>query len=146
MGVEDERREFKASWEWDPRARRVNGELRHGVLKAVCSFLNGPGGEVWLGVDDQGLAQGLEGELIRLGSGARDTLEGKIREAMKQNLQPQPFGLVQARWEEKEGRTLLCLVCSSSPQPVALLRKNPASGQQEREVWVRDGNRCVRRS
>lgn len=145
MGAEDEATEFKAGWEWDPRTRKTNGELRLGVLKAICAFLNTQGGEVWLGVNDQGVAQGLDAELVRLGAGGRDTLEGKIRQAVKQHLHPHPLGLIQAQWESKEGRTLLCLRCSPSPEAIFLVRKNPATGEREEAAWVRDGNRCLRR-
>ena len=60
---ENEKREFKSSARWDYRQKCVNKEIKKSILKTIAGFLNSSGGELLIGVDDDGNILGIENDI-----------------------------------------------------------------------------------
>jgi hypothetical protein len=135
--------EFKASFEWDPRRGVRSPEMRHGSLRTIAAFLNSEGGTLYIGVDDSGLPIGLEGDFALIEEAFKeDAFEGRLREFMKNSLDPIPLNSVTVKFEAIEGKT----VCAVDVRPfggVTYLTYRDKSGQEVESVFVRDGNRTI---
>ncbi len=63
---ETDRVEFKASARWDFRQGALNKSLEAVIVKTIAGFLNTKGGNLLLGVDDQGHVVGLDADIRTL--------------------------------------------------------------------------------
>ena len=63
---ENEKREFKSSARWDYKRNCLNKEIHKSILKTIAGFLNTSGGELFIGVDDDGNILGLEKDIKTL--------------------------------------------------------------------------------
>ena len=79
---ESRTREFKSSFRYDLREGRRLDELEDAALKAIVAFANTDGGDLLIGVDDEGDVVGLEGDYELLRAGNRDGLERAIAQAL----------------------------------------------------------------
>jgi hypothetical protein len=57
---EDNLTEFKSTLRWDLRQGIKNAAIEHASLKTICAFLNSEGGELLIGVRDEGSIEGIE--------------------------------------------------------------------------------------
>jgi len=57
---EDNLTEFKSSLRWDIRQAKKNHAIEHASLKTICAFLNSEGGDLLIGVRDDGSIEGIE--------------------------------------------------------------------------------------
>lgn len=142
--AEGQRCEFKSAYEYDPRRKSRSGDLRHGCLKTVAAFLNSGGGELWIGIGDDGAWIGLEGDLSLISDPRPlDTFEQRLREHLRRGLEPPPLGQVEIDFPSRRG----CRVCRLSVAGLAgetwLIRKDPSTGERVWELYVRDGNRTL---
>src|SRR5205823_14703692 len=59
IGHETDGHEYKSSFAWDMRKDERGDYLKDEVHAAICAFLNAKGGEVLIGLDDDGKLLGL---------------------------------------------------------------------------------------
>jgi len=64
--------EFKSSLWWDYRQEKINKTLELVIVKTISAFLNTIGGTLFIGVDDEGKALGLENDYGRMSKNNRD--------------------------------------------------------------------------
>jgi hypothetical protein len=128
--------EYKSSFEWDPRRGIASPEMRHGTLRTIAAYLNSDGGNLYIGVGDDGVPVGMDTGL------SADEFEARLREFMKNSLDPVPLGCVAVGFEEMEGRTV-CVVSVSPRHGVTYLVWKDKHGQEQESVFVRDGNRTI---
>lgn len=57
---EDDQTEFKSTLRWDIRQAKKNPAIEHASLKTICAFLNSEGGDLLIGVRDDGSIEGIE--------------------------------------------------------------------------------------
>ncbi|HNW50269.1 MAG TPA: ATP-binding protein [Prolixibacteraceae bacterium] len=57
---EDNQTEFKSTLRWDLRQGIKNAAIEHASLKTICAFLNSEGGDLLIGVRDDGSIEGIE--------------------------------------------------------------------------------------
>jgi predicted HTH transcriptional regulator len=57
---ENNQTEFKSTLRWDIRQGIKSPAIEHASLKTVCAFLNSEGGELMIGVRDDGNIEGIE--------------------------------------------------------------------------------------
>lgn len=57
---EDNQTEFKSTLRWDLRQAIKNAAIEHASLKTMCAFLNTEGGDLLIGVRDDGSIEGIE--------------------------------------------------------------------------------------
>lgn len=57
---EDNETEFKSTLRWDLRQKVKSTAIEHASLKTMCAFLNSEGGDLLIGVRDDGSIEGIE--------------------------------------------------------------------------------------
>lgn len=141
---EGPRQEYKATYEADSRTSTKNPHNRLACLKTICGFLNADGGTLTVGVTDEGEVLGLGADFALINDDAKtDSFELRLREAMKNHLDPLPLSLVEVAFPEAFGRTICEVRVAKAPSPTYLSYKDPKSGEPKRELFVRDGNRTI---
>ncbi len=82
--------EFKSSLRWDYRRGKMNKMLENVIVKTLAAFLNTEGGMLFIGIDDDGNALGLDNDYSCLTKKNRDgfllTLTNLINEKLGKNL------------------------------------------------------------
>ncbi|MBS1707465.1 MAG: ATP-binding protein [Armatimonadetes bacterium] len=142
--VEGPRTEFKSTFEWDSRRQQRNPEHLFASLKTVAAFMNAHGGVLFIGVDDDGQAIGLDGDLDLIDDPhPLDIFEMRFREAMKNHIQPIPLNNVEMQFVGLQGKTVAKIEVAARPGVTYLIRRDPRTGQMLEEVYVRDGNRTL---
>lgn len=64
--VESKRLEYKSSLRWDLKLETINPSLEEAVSKELCAFMNSGGGDLLIGVDDNGQPIGLDKDYATL--------------------------------------------------------------------------------
>ena len=138
-------REYKATFEWDSRSGQRNPGLAHASLRTVCAFLNSEGGTLVVGVGDDLSVIGLEGDFASIKDEKKeDTFEGRLRELMKNHIDPLPLNAVTVSFPTLLGRVVCQIDVQARPETVTYFAsKDSKSGQPVEEVFVRDGNRTL---
>ena len=67
--------EFKSSARWDRIRERKNSDLESAIIKTIAGFLNHRGGDLLIGVGDDGAITGLEADYATLKRKNRDGFE-----------------------------------------------------------------------
>ena len=67
--------EFKSSLRWDLRQSKVNKQLEFVIIKTIAGFMNTNGGNLLIGVDDNGNILGLNQDFETLKKPDRDGFE-----------------------------------------------------------------------
>ena len=104
------------------------------ALTTVVAFLNADGGNLIIGVSDQGEVVGLDRDLRILKKKDKDGFELKLRELIKATIEPFPVGLVGVEFEEMAGKLVCCLRIARAPN-VAYFKDGG-----DKKVWVKEGN------
>jgi schlafen family protein len=78
--------EFKSSLRYDYANERINKGLEKVFLKIVTGFLNAKGGTLLIGVDDNGVALGLEKDYATLRRQNRDGFELKLMQLISSQI------------------------------------------------------------
>lgn len=82
--------EFKSSLRWDYRLSKMNKILENVIIKTISAFLNTEGGMLFIGVDDDGNALGLDYDYSCLSKKNRDgfllTLTNLINQKLGKNI------------------------------------------------------------
>jgi predicted HTH transcriptional regulator len=98
MSIETSRIEYK---------RQLSEELD--LEKEVIAFLNKEGGIIYIGIDD-------DGTVVGVGNADHDML--KIKDRIKNNIQPSVMGLFDVVEEEREQKTVIkIIVAGGSEKP-----------------------------
>ncbi len=72
---ESDKVEFKSTFRYDLRAKTVNKKLEYVIAKTIAAFLNSEGGNLFIGIDDNQSALGLEDDMKTLAKGNIDGFE-----------------------------------------------------------------------
>ena len=137
---ESENTEFKSSLRWDYREQKVNPVLEMVILKSIAAFANGKGGELIIGVDDDGKILGLEPDFNTLKKKDVDGFELHLRRLIKNQ-----FGIsfttahLQIGFPKSEEKTICIIYISPSHHPLYLKTKNK-NGNETEKFYVRMGN------
>lgn len=126
--------EFKSSFKFDVATRSGNKELPKVVAKTLCGFLNASGGNLLLGVADNGAVLGLESDLTLISSRNTDGLERAIRMALANHLGVEVSPHVNVAFVDLDGAVIAHITCTKHHQPVYL-----RDGDKQM-FYVRDGN------
>ena len=129
---ESTRLEFKSTLQWDVKQNTKNDALRKMVLKTIAAFLNTEGGTLLIGVEDDGSVYGLEADLALVNK-SRDKFAQLIGTLLIEQLGAAYAAppLVNARFDEVDGKTVYVVEIQPSPEPVFL------KGEKGREFFIR---------
>ena len=90
-------------------------ELNDKLEKEVVAFLNyREGGDIYIGVDDNGNAVGL---------GDIDAIQCAIADRIKNNIQPATLGLFDVVKEPYQGKSIIHIVVSSGPEKPYFIKR-----------------------
>ena len=89
---ESETLEFKETWQYDIRQSESkqeptkNLQMQLNCIKTVAAFLNSNGGNLFIGIDDENVIEGLERDLELLKNKTLDRLENEISQVLINSL------------------------------------------------------------
>lgn len=120
FGEENQHREFKTSTVY-PSNNSMRPDLNLqtvDIMKVICGFLNAEGGILYLGVNNEGVAAGLESDLHFFGS--KDRLDLHIRNNIAQRLGIDANSRIKVSTSEKNDRYVYAIQIEPSIKPVEL--------------------------
>ena len=117
-------------------------------MKTVCGFLNADGGELVIGVNDDGSPIGLAGECSAPGKQFDpDEYERFLRDLLKDRISTPVAGLVSINYKEYRATTVCVVEVAKSPddpvfaQPFDKRENQWGTRDTDKwDFWVRDGN------
>jgi predicted HTH transcriptional regulator len=111
---ETARLEFKSSLRWNVRANRDDEGMEQAVLKTVAAFCNTEGGELLIGVADDGTLVGIEHDHFP----NDDRFLLHVRNLITDRLVPSVVGYVEYDIVELDDKRICHIVCKQSPMDV----------------------------
>ncbi len=115
---ENERLEFKSSIRWDYRLQRTNKSLEQVIAKSIAGFANHKGGNLLIGIDDDGQLLGLENDYQTLKHKNRDGFERCIMDTIKTWLGGEVCSLAHCVFYEIEDKDICRIIIEPSAIPV----------------------------
>ncbi|WP_405466647.1 DUF262 domain-containing protein [Streptomyces jietaisiensis] len=136
---ESQSTEFKASARWNVHTGEYDKSLQNNLVKTVCGFLNGEGGNLFVGVGDDGTVLGIENDLSTLPKQADpDGYELFVRQVLDDNLSAPTATTVRISFPEVADR-VVCRV-SVAAAGKAVFARPAKGGSAATDFWVRVGN------
>jgi predicted HTH transcriptional regulator len=115
--------------------------VTHAVLKTIAAFLNTEGGDLLIGVADNGAIEGIE----------KDRLEGDdkfmrhLAQVVRNGLGDRAGTCIDPKTQVVQGKTVCIVSCQRSPEPVYLKWKGMEAAS-EGDIFVRSGPGTVKLS
>ena len=129
--------EFKSSLRWNLREdRKDDAVVTHAVLKTIAAFLNTEGGDLLIGVGDDGSVLGIEHD--RLDS--EDKFMRHLVQCVQNGLGDRSGTCIDPKVQLVDGKTVCLVSCQRSPEPVYLRWKDKEAAP-EGDFYVRSGPR-----
>lgn len=116
--------EFKSSLRWDIVENRVNRALEGVVIKTLAGFMNGQGGTLLIGVDDDGEILGLEKDYQTLKKPGQDGYEQLIMTMIASNMGADMCQFVRVVFHDLDGLDICRLMVLPSTRPVFIQQGN----------------------
>lgn len=126
--------EFKSTIRWDVRQQQVNKDLEKVILKTIAGFLNSKGGQLIIGVEDDGSIFGLENDYKAIGNGDRDKFENHLVQLIKTAIGVEYLKYIRFTFESINSKDVCLVTVVSSNKPAYLKYKG------NEEFFVRTGN------
>ncbi|HUN03795.1 MAG TPA: putative DNA binding domain-containing protein [Niabella sp.] len=131
---EDETTEFKSSFRWDYKQGKVNKELEKTIMKTIVGFLNGSGGTLVIGVDDNKKPLGLEADYQTLQKKNNDGFVNHFTQVFSHWIGLEYRNLVRIKFQKSESEDICIIYVKASNVPI-YLKENEHS-----EFYLRTGN------
>lgn len=133
-GGENQNVEFKASLVWDYRQEKANKELYTPVMKNLVAFLNSGGGDVLIGVSDDGELLGIKPDLNTMQKQNTDGFENIFNMAFNKIVGVEYRPYVTVTFPEIDGVKICRLSASPSNEPAYLQYRG------DERFYIRAGN------
>ncbi len=134
--------EFKSTLRWNLKEDRKDGRrITHASLKTIAAFLNTEGGDLLLGVADNGTVVGIERD--RLDNDDKFMLH--LAQAVRSGLGNRAGTCIDPKIQIVDGKSVCVVSCQRSPEPVFLTWKGVETAA-EGDFFVRSGPRTVKLS
>ena len=133
--------EFKSTLRWNLKENRKDDEnITHAVLKTIAAFLNTEGGDLLIGVADDGAVVGIEQDRLE----DNDKFMRHLAQMVKNGLDERAGTCIDPRVQAVAGKNVCIVSCQRSPEPVFLNWEGvtPAGG----DFFVRNGPTTVKLS
>ena len=129
--------EFKSSLRWNLREERKDDtQVTHAVLKTIAAFLNTEGGDLLIGVADDGSVLGIEHD--RLDN--EDKFMRHLVQCVQNGLGDRAGTCIDPKVQLVDGKTVCLVSCQRSPEPV-YVRWKGKEATPEGDFFVRSGPR-----
>ncbi|HDL16519.1 MAG TPA: ATP-binding protein, partial [Rhizobiales bacterium] len=129
--------EFKSSARWDQKQNQANPVLEYVIVKTVAGYMNGEGGTLLIGVDDDGKVLGLKPDLKLMKGKDRDGYELWLTDIIGRSLGKPNVAHARISFPETSGE-MICRI-DVNPAPEAVFA-TPLKGEKKSEFWVRMNN------
>lgn len=131
---ENEDVEFKASFRWDYKERRVNKELAYAVAKSIAGFMNAKGGTLLIGVTDEKTPIGLDMDYSTLKKKSSDGFILHLIQILNNHLGKEYSAFLSANIIHFKGKDICRIDVLPSNKPVYVVQ----DGQEEffYEHWL----------
>jgi type I restriction enzyme R subunit len=127
--------EFKSSLRWSLKEGRKDDErVTHAVLKTIAAFLNTEGGDLLIGVADDGSVLGIAHD--RLDSD--DKFLRHLAQSVRNGLGDPASTCIDPKMQIVHGKTVCLVSCERSPEPV-FLRWKGVEKSPRGDFYVRSG-------
>jgi hypothetical protein len=126
--------EFKTTARWDVKQGIVNTNLESVILKTIAGFMNSEGGQLVIGVEDNGSIFGLEKDYEALGNANRDKFENHVTQLILSSMGKENAQYTNFLFEKVEGKDVCLITVRPSAKPVY----TKVSGAEK--FYVRTGN------
>ncbi len=126
--------EFKSSVRWDVRQEKINKALDMVIAKTIAGFMNHKGGNLLIGIDDDGNILGLENDYKTLKYKNRDGFEQLIMDLVKTRLGGDKCRFIHTVFFKFEETDVCRIIVEPSNEPVYCNDTNVA------KYFLRTGN------
>jgi type I restriction enzyme R subunit len=132
--------EFKSTLRWSLKEDRQDDKgVTHAVLKSVAAFLNTEGGDLLIGVADDGSVVGTEPDRLE----NDDKFMRHLAQVVPNGLGDRAGTCIDPKMQIVEGKTVCVVSCQRSPEPVFLKWKG-LEASPEGDFFVRSGPGTVK--
>lgn len=134
--------EFKATLRWNLRENKQDDKvITHAVLKTIAAFLNTEGGDLLIGVADNGSIVGMEHDRLE----SDDEFMRHLAQVVRNGLGDRASTCIDPKTQVVQGKTVCLVSCQRSPEPVFLKWKG-AEEHPDGDFYVRSGPGSVKLS
>jgi type I restriction enzyme R subunit len=132
--------EFKSTLRWSLKDDRQDDKgVTHAVLKTIAAFLNTEGGDLLIGVADDGSIVGIEADQLE----SDDKFMRHLAQVVRNGLGDRAGTCIDCKTQLVQGKTVCVVSCQRSPEPV-FLRWKGLEHLAEGDFHVRNGPGTVR--
>ena len=132
--------EFKSTLRWDLKQDRQDDKaVTHAVLKTVAAFLNTEGGDLLIGVADDGAIVGIERDQLE----TDDKFMRHLTQVVRNGLGDRAGTCIDPKAQIVQGKTVCVVSCQRSPEPVYLKWKG-MEASPDGDLYVRSGPGTVK--
>jgi hypothetical protein len=132
--------EFKSTLRWSLKeARQDDKGVTHAVLKTIAAFLNTEGGDLLIGVADDGSIVGIETDQLE----SDDKFMRHLTQVVRNGLGDRAGTSIDPKTQVVRERTVCVVSCQRSPEPVFLKWKGVET-MPEGDFYVRSGPGTVK--
>ena len=138
---EDDGLEFKSSFRFDYRQRKVNKALEAVIVKTLAGFMNAQGGSLLIGVADDGSIVGLENDYQTLNRKDSDGYTQLLMSTVADKLGTPACRLLRILFQRIDDKEVCRIIVLPSPVPVYAKEENQskfyirtASGTREMDI------------
>lgn len=129
--------EFKRTARHNVRTGQRDARLEMAVAKTVAGFLNGDGGTLVIGVDDTGMAVGLDDDLRHMRQPDFDRYHLWLTDMLQSTLGSAPIASISVAFPPCGPHNVVRLDVDPHPRAVFV---NPPGGHRAADFYVRIGN------
>src|SRR5208282_47938 len=127
--------EFKSTLRWNLKEDRQDDKaVTHAVLKTIAAFLNTDGGDLLIGVADDGSVVGTERDRLE----SDDKFMRHLAQVVRNGLGDRAGTCIDPKPQTVQGKTVCVVSCQRSPEPVFLKWKG-VEASPEGDFFVRSG-------
>jgi type I restriction enzyme, R subunit len=132
--------EFKSTLRWNLKENRKDDKaVTHATLKTIAAFLNTDGGDLLIGVSDDGSVVGIEHDQLE----NDDKFMRHLAQVVRNGLGDRAGTCIDPKTQIIQDKTVCVVSCQRSPEPVFLKWKE-IEGSAEGDFFVRSGPGTVR--
>ena len=132
--------EFKSTLRWSLKEDRQDDKgVTHAVLKTIAGFLNTEGGDLLIGVADDGKIVGIERDQLE----SDDKFMRHLSQVVRNGLGDRAGTCIDPKTQIVQGKTVFIVSCQRSPEPV-FLRWKGLEASEGGDLFVRSGPGTVK--
>jgi predicted HTH transcriptional regulator len=137
-GGEGNRVEFKSTFQWDVKKGEHNKGLKHQVIKTLAAFNNTEGGDLLIGVNDEGSLFGLEKDYSLLSKKNKDGFLLALTQEIENKISKEFASAVKIDIQNKEEKDIFWVRVNFGKDCV-WVRKN----KTEKIFYIRSQNKSI---